>query len=144
MLEFFKAYYIAPPNLIEMNIYLIEDDEIYAQFVKKALGQSNPQYKINTFTSAEDALKAINGKLPDVMIVDYKLPGMSGIEFYDTIKTRITDNNKVIMLSALDDGNLVLSFIQRGVRDYVIKDETVIESLGAVLEGKEDDYDLFS
>ncbi|MEK6782790.1 MAG: response regulator [Bacteroidota bacterium] len=127
-----------------MNIYLIEDDEIYAQFVKKALGQSNPQYKINTFTSAEDALKAINGKLPDVMIVDYKLPGMSGIEFYDTIKTRITDNNKVIMLSALDDGNLVLSFIQRGVRDYVIKDETVIESLGAVLEGKEDDYDLFS
>jgi len=127
-----------------MNIFLIEDDEIYAEFVKKALGNSNPDYKISTFTSAEDALKAINGKLPDVMIVDYNLPGMSGIDLYENLKSRITDANKVIMLSALDDGNMVLSFIQRGVRDYVIKDESVIESLGAVLEGKEDDYYLFS
>jgi hypothetical protein len=44
------------------------------------------------------------------------------------------------MLSAIDDGNMVLSFIQKGVRDYVIKDENVIESLVAVLEGKDDDY----
>jgi DNA-binding NarL/FixJ family response regulator len=127
-----------------MNIFLIEDDEIYAQFVKKALGNSNPKYNINTFTSAEDALKALTGKMPDVMIVDYKLPGMSGIDFYESIKSKITDENRVIMLSALDDGNMVLSFIQRGVRDYVIKDESVIESLGAVLEGKEDDYYLVS
>lgn len=126
-----------------MNICLVEDDEIYAQFLKKALGNSNPKYNISAFLSAEDALKAINGTLPDVMIVDYKLPGMSGIDFYESIKSRITDDHKVIMLSALDDGNMVLSFIQRGVRDYVIKDESVIESLAAVLEGNEDDYYLF-
>jgi two-component system, NtrC family, C4-dicarboxylate transport response regulator DctD len=127
-----------------MNIYLIEDDEIYAQFVKKALESNNPNYKITAFTSAEDALKAANGKFPEVLIVDYKLPGMSGIDFYENIKSKITDDNKVIMLSALDDGNMVLSFIQRGVRDYVIKDDSVIESLTAVLEGNEDDYYLFN
>ena len=60
------------------------------------------------------------------------------------IKDRITESNKVIMLSALDDGNMVLSFIQKGVRDYVIKDENVVESLKAILEGKEDDYYLFN
>lgn len=144
MVEFFKAYYIATPNLSWMNIYLVEDDEIYAQFVKKALGNSNPKYNISAFTSAEDALSAINGNLPDVMIIDYNLPGMSGIDFYEKIKSRITDDNKVIMLSALDDGNMVLSFIQRGVRDYVIKDESVIESLAAVLEGNDDNYYLFN
>ena len=69
---------------------------------------------------------------------------MSGIDFYEKIKSRITDDNKVIMLSALDDGNMVLSFIQRGVRDYVIKDESVIESLAAVLEGNEDNCYLFN
>src|SRR5258705_56520 len=123
-----------------MNIFLIEDDEIYAQFVKKALVNSNPKYTISAFTSAEDALKSLNGTLPDVMIVDYKLPGMTGIDFYEEIKEKITEATKVIMLSALDDGNMVLSFIQKGVRDYVIKDESVVESLVAVLEGKEDDY----
>jgi len=38
---------------------------------------------------------------------------------------------------------MVLSFIQKGVRDYVIKDENVIESLEAILGGKEEDYYLF-
>jgi len=78
-----------------------------------------------------------------VMIIDYKLPGMSGIELYEKIKHQIEGNNKVILLSALDDGNMVLSFIQKGVRDYVIKDENVIESLEAILGGKEEDYYLF-
>lgn len=125
-----------------MRIFLIEDDEIYAEFVKKALGQ-NSEYQINTFVTAEDALKAVNGHFPDVLIIDYKLPGMSGIDLYEKIKDQIGEKNKVIMLSALDDGNMVLSFIQKGVRDYVIKDENVIESLEAILSGKEDDYYLF-
>lgn len=128
-------------NISGMNIFLIEDDEIYAEFVKKALGQ-NADYKLNTFTTAEDALKAVNGKFPDVLIIDYKLPGMNGIELYEKIKSQI-GKSKVIMLSALDDGNMVLSFIQKGVRDYVIKDENVIESLESILTGKEDDYYLF-
>jgi len=75
--------------------------------------------------------------MPDVLIVDYNLPGLTGIEFYEKIK-RTLKEEKVIMLSALDDGNMVLSFIQKGVRDYVIKDENVIDSLKAILEGNED------
>jgi DNA-binding NarL/FixJ family response regulator len=125
-----------------MQIFLIEDDEIYAEFLKKVLGQ-NPDYTIQTFHTAEAAYSAINGELPDAMIIDYKLPGMTGIEFFEKIKPRITDANKVIMLSAIDDGNMVLSFIQKGVRDYVIKDENVVDSLKAVLDGSDDDLYLF-
>ncbi len=124
---------------VAMNIFLIEDDQIYSEFIRKALSQ-NPEYKIEAYFSAEEALKAINGKFPEALIIDYKLPGMSGIDMYEEIKPRVTDSNKIIMLSALDDGNMVLSFIQKGVRDYVIKDENVIESLQAVLSGKDEDY----
>jgi DNA-binding NarL/FixJ family response regulator len=126
-----------------MQIALIEDDEIYAEFVQKALSQV-PGSHITRYGSAEDALKGINGSLPDVLIIDYKLPGISGIELYEKIKSRVTDATKVIMMSAIDDGQMVLGFIQRGVRDYVIKDEHVIDSLKAILEGKEDDYYLFN
>ncbi|MCX8489569.1 MAG: response regulator [Cyclobacteriaceae bacterium] len=123
-----------------MNIYLVEDDSIYAEFIKKSLAQ-NQAYKINHFLSAEDALKAIKNGLRDgIIIIDYKLPGMSGIELYESIKGNVNGIHKVIMLSAIDDGNMVLSFIQKGVRDYVIKNENVIESLVAVLEGRDDDY----
>jgi DNA-binding response OmpR family regulator len=127
-----------------MKIFLIEDDQIYAEFIRKALVNQNPAFDIRLFTSAEDAEKAINGKLPDALIIDYKLPGISGIDLYDKIKSRITGANKVIMLSALDDGQMVLGFIQKGVRDYVIKDENVVDSLTSILDGKEDDYYLFN
>lgn len=126
-----------------MKIYLVEDDTIYAEFIQKSLS-SNPAHSFKVFHTAEDCLKEITNSLPDVLIIDYKLPGMSGIDLYEKIKGRLKDTNKVIMLSSLDDGNMVLNFIQRGVRDYVIKDENVIESLQAVLNGSEDDYYLFN
>jgi DNA-binding NarL/FixJ family response regulator len=126
-----------------MKIYLVEDDTIYAEFIQKSLS-SNPAHSFKVFHTAEDCLKEITNSLPDVLIIDYKLPGMSGIDLYEKIKGRLKETNKVIMLSSLDDGNMVLNFIQRGVRDYVIKDENVIESLQAVLNGSEDDYYLFN
>jgi len=126
-----------------MTIYLVEDDTIYAEFIKKSLG-NNSNYSFKIFSSAEESLIPLQNTLPDVLIIDYKLPGMSGIDLYEKIKPRLKDSNKVIMMSSLDDGNMVLNFIQRGVRDYVIKDENVIESLLAVLNGSEDDYYLFN
>ena len=126
-----------------MKIYLIEDDPIYAEFIAKAL-ESDPANELKLFLTGEDCLKSLNSTLPDVMIIDYKLPGISGIDLYEKIKPRLTEKNKVILLSSLDDGNMVLSFIQRGVRDYVIKDENVIDSLMSILTGNEDDYYLFN
>jgi len=127
-----------------MDIYLIEDDVIYAEFIRKSLLGQNTEWKVRHFVTAEDAEQAINGTLPEVLIIDYKLPGISGIDLYERIKSKIKGDNKVIMLSALDDGLMVLSFIQKGVRDYVIKDEHVVDSLKAILDGNEDDYYLFN
>jgi DNA-binding NarL/FixJ family response regulator len=124
-----------------MTVYIIEDDEIYAEFVQRSLSK-NPNYKVKSFKSAEECLSSNNGSV-DAYIVDYYLPGKSGIEFYEAIKPQLKEDNKLIMMSAIDDGNMVLSFIKKGVRDYVIKDDNVIESLTAILEGKEEDYYLF-
>ena len=127
-----------------MTIHLIEDDGIYAEFIKRSLAQ-NSAYKIVIFPSAEDCQKVLNsGQFPDAFIADYGLPGISGIDLYDDVRGKLKPENKFIMMSALDDGNLVLSFIKKGVRDYVIKDDTVIESLKAILEGNEDEYYLFN
>jgi DNA-binding NarL/FixJ family response regulator len=127
-----------------MVIHLIEDDDIYAEYIQRSLAQ-NPGFQIKVFRSAEDCLRDLNGQnLPDAFIVDYRLPGKSGIEFYESIKNRLTEDKKLIMMSAIDDGNMVLNFIRKGVRDYVIKDENVVESLKAILEGKDEDYYLFN
>jgi phosphoserine phosphatase RsbU/P len=123
-----------------MTIYLVEDDTIYAEFIRRSLG-SRGDYDITWFETAEAALEVINKKgVADALILDYKLPGMQGIDLYEKIKSKLDPDQKCILMSSIDDGNLVLSFIQRGVRDYVIKDESVIDSLVAIIEGKEDDF----
>lgn len=123
-----------------MEIFLIEDDAIYADYVKKLLGQ-NPDLRITRFGSVEE-YQAAKLPMPNAFIVDYKLPGKSGIEFYEEIRPLLNKDTKLIMMSAIDDGAMVLDFIKKGVRDYVIKDESVIDSLRAILEGN-DDYYLF-
>lgn len=119
-----------------MKIYLVEDDKVYSDFISKSL---QDKYDIESFETAEDCLNSLNGNPPEVLLLDYKLPGMSGIEFFEKINPQIEDDTKVIMLSSIDDGNLVLDFIKKGIRDYVVKDDNVIASLEAVIEG-DDDY----
>lgn len=122
-----------------MKIILIEDDAIYAEFIGKSL--QNADRQIQHFISAEEALEFIERNEVNAIIIDYKLPGMSGMDFFLQIREKIkrTAGIKAIMMSALDDGRMVLTFIQKGIRDYVIKDEYVVDSLLAILEGRENE-----
>lgn len=120
-----------------LKVFLVEDDEAYAEFIKKSLRK---KYQIYSFVSAEECLVTLKSISPDVLILDYHLPGMSGIELYEQVKDQLSSTVKVIMMSAIDDGNLVLDFIKKGVRDYVVKDEKVISTLTSIIEGENDIY----
>ena len=122
---------------MSLKVFLVEDDEVYAEFIKKSLRK---KYQIYSFISAEDCLVTLKSISPDVLILDYNLPGMSGIELYEQVKDQLSSHVKVIIMSAIDDGNLVLEFIKKGVRDYVVKDEKVINTLTSVIEGEDDIY----
>jgi len=117
------------------RVFIVEDDEIYSEFLKKNL---RGKYKIHAYYNAEDAFVALKSIKPDILIIDYKLPGMNGIELFEAVKADLPAETKSIILSAIDDGNLVLDFIKKGIRDYVIKDENVIESLISIIEESDD------
>ena len=120
-----------------LKVFLVEDDEDYAEFIKKSLRN---KYQIYSFVTAEECLLTLKSTTPDVLILDYHLPGMTGIELFEQVKDKLSSEVKVIMMSAIDDGNLVLDFIKKGVRDYVVKDEKVISTLTSVIEGEDEIY----
>ncbi len=119
------------------KIFIVEDDSEYSEFIKAKLRRN---YKIYAFSNAEECLVSLKSITPDVLVLDYYLPGMSGIDLYDKVKDDLPDAVKVIVLSSMDDGKLVLDFIKKGIRDYIVKDDNVIESLIAIIEGEEDKY----
>lgn len=119
------------------RIFLVEDDEIYARFIKKSL-EKEGYYPVDIFKSAEDCLEEINQhNIAPIILIDYFLPGMNGLELYSIIKNQYKDV-QVIMVSSNSDANLVLDLIKKGIRKYVIKNENVIVSLQALLEENDD------
>jgi len=121
------------------RIFLVEDDSIYAEFLKKSL-EKDKLFLVQVFYTAEDCLTALDHEInPNFIIIDYFLPGMSGIEFYKKLRQQKV-KTVTVMLSANTDGGLVVDLVKQGIRNYVVKDENVLESLTSVLEENQDKF----
>jgi CheY-like chemotaxis protein len=66
------------------TILIVEDDEDLGMFLAAAIGQETP-YRPLVATDGFQALQIIQGIRPDLLLLDYHLPRMSGLEFYDQV-----------------------------------------------------------
>lgn len=103
--------------MIPYTIYLVDDEASIRQGI--ALSFKN-QYHVESFSSAEDAIGAIRKRRPDLVLLDIGLPGMSGIEALREIKG-LEPDMLIIMITAYEDINTVISTMKLGAYDYVIK-----------------------
>lgn len=110
------------------SIYIVEDDPLTASVLSTML-RNTYEAEVTVFDDGQSGLKACKEKYPDILIVDYQLPGMTGIEVYTELQHYLPEETLVIMASAIDDGTMVLKFIQQGIRNYVIKDENLHQSI---------------
>ncbi len=111
------------------TIFIVEDDENIREMVKMALASFS--YEVTAFDNAEDALAAVNKAVPDMIIFDIMLPGMSGLE----ATKQLRNNPKmkglpIIMLTAKDTELDKVTGLDCGADDYIAKPFGVME-LGA-------------
>ena len=103
--------------MISFSIYIVDDEEIIREGLTMALEEN---YNIKSFLNAESALKALQADLPDLILLDIGLPGMSGIDAISKIKKRYPEI-LIIMISAYEDIDTVISAMKLGAYDYVVK-----------------------
>ncbi len=103
--------------MISYSIFIIDDEETIRDGLTMAL---DSDYKIHSFSNAEDALEKIPSLLPDLILLDIGLPGMSGIDALGKIKGIFPDI-PVIMITAYEDVHTVISAMKLGAYDYVVK-----------------------
>ena len=99
------------------NIFVVDDEPVARGGITLALKK---HYNIRAFSSAESALKAMEGGPPDLILLDIGLPGMSGIEALEKIK-QLYPETIVIMITAYEDIQTVVSAMKLGAYDYVVK-----------------------
>ncbi|MBA4323233.1 MAG: hypothetical protein C0408_10490, partial [Odoribacter sp.] len=95
---------------------------------------ASDKYNLAAFDYGEDCLKELNKK-PDLIILDYYFHKadqivMNGMEVFDKIKATNPDV-PVIMLSGQEKGEIVLELARKGIDDYVIKDNNLLDNLNA-------------
>jgi len=103
--------------MIKYALYLIDDEESIRDGITTALGED---YQIDTFSTAETAIGAMEINSPDLVLLDIGLPGMSGIDALAEIKDLYPDM-LVIMITAYEDVDTVITAMKLGAYDYVIK-----------------------
>jgi two-component system response regulator AtoC len=103
--------------MIQYSIYIVDDEESIREGVAMALEE---HYKIESFSTAEAAIGAIEANLPDLVLLDIGLPGMDGINALREIKGLCPDVI-VIMITAYEDIAIVISAMKLGAYDYVVK-----------------------
>jgi DNA-binding NtrC family response regulator len=100
------------------SIYIVDDEALARDGLKLALKKKN--YAVAAFETAESALKAIAESPPDLVLLDIGLPGMSGVEALEIIKTRHPEVI-VVMITAYEDVPTVVSSMKNGAYEYVVK-----------------------
>lgn len=84
-----------------VNVLIVEDSNIYRQILKETLCYRFPQIGIAEAKDGEEALKKVMTSPPDIIFMDIKLPGETGLELTRRIKSQFP-TTKIIILTSYD------------------------------------------
>jgi DNA-binding NtrC family response regulator len=100
------------------KIMVIDDEKIVGDMAKLSLEQDG--YSVETFLNAEPALKRLQEERFDVVVTDYKMKGIDGMEVLKTVKERYP-GTQVIMITAFANLDAAIEALRRDVHDFFPK-----------------------
>jgi two-component system response regulator DevR len=125
-------------SMVKQRILLVDDHEVVRLGLKSLL-ERHPQFDIiGEASSAREALEQVANNHPDVVVMDIRLPGTSGIEACEEITSRFPET-RVLMLTSYAEDEMLFSSIRAGASGYVLKQiggEELVRALEAVGRGE--------
>jgi two-component system, NtrC family, nitrogen regulation response regulator GlnG len=99
-------------------VWIIDDDRSIRWVFEKALARESIAFR--TFSSAREALAALEDDIPQVVVSDIRMPGESGLDFLQRARTRYP-NLPVIIMTAYSDLESAVTAFQGGAYEYLPK-----------------------
>lgn len=102
------------------SILLVEDEAEIREMLIFSLERAG--FSVKEAASAEEAIQRLDGRLPDLMVIDWMLPGLTGLDLARRLrKDELTQDLPMIMLTARSDESDKLKSFDLGVDDYITK-----------------------
>ncbi len=109
-----------PKKITKAKILVVDDEPVIRQFVSQVLGEQG--HTVETVDNAADALKMVKSKRYRLILLDIKMPGMSGIELYKQFqKIAPSLTKRVVFITGDVMGKRTLAFLDKTKTPYMMK-----------------------
>jgi PAS domain S-box-containing protein len=117
-----------------LNVVIIEDEEAHFQLMKRAIHKEFPLASVDYFEEGDACLQRLDEITPDVIITDYLMPGMNGIEFLEALNRKKKDIIPVIMITGQGNENIAVQAMKQGAWDYLVKTPDFFTLLPSIIK----------
>ncbi len=107
----------------EIKVLIIEDSKTYALILEKALQRGGLQPHCEVVETIKNILHQIRTNRPDLILCDYTLPDMNGLDAYEAVKAAGEDIPFIIVSGTISE-ETAITMMEAGVHDYIMKDNT--------------------
>ena len=116
---------------MKIKVMIVDDQVILSEGIKTVLATDEELDVIAVASDGVEALEKMEKEVPDVVLLDIRMPNMNGVVTTGEIKKRYP-GVKVIMLTTFDDSDYILSAIAGGASGYLLKDISADSLISAV------------
>lgn len=114
-----------------VRVVIADDHSLHTMGLKAVLEEDPELRVVGLATSGSDAIRLASEQRPDVVVLDVKMPNMSGTEAARQIREQLPEV-RILALSGFDDDESVLGMLKAGATGYVLKDAPFSEITEAV------------
>jgi len=120
---------------MKIKVSIVEDDSGTRESLIKVLQNAPGLTCLHGYPDGEAALKGIPAAVPDVVLMDIRLPGMSGIECVAKLKEKLPQVD-VLMLTTYEETDLIFESLRAGATGYLLKNMPPAELVNAVFQAR--------
>jgi DNA-binding NarL/FixJ family response regulator len=124
--------------MTRINVLIADDHTVFRQGMRKMLESEEDMAVVGEAATGREALQQARRLLPDVILMDIKMPDMDGIEATRVLHPELPRIG-VIFCTMFPDEGLIRAGLQAGGRGYLLKDgdaETMLHAIRAVAQGE--------
>ena len=118
-------------ELREIRLILADDHAVVRSGTRELLEQQPDLNILGEASDGEEAVRLVGELKPDVVVMDVRMPKMSGVEATKEIKAAYPDV-RILVLTAHDDDEYVFALLQAGANGYLLKTAEIEELVRAI------------
>jgi len=122
----------------KISVLIADDHTLFRKGVRKMLEAEEDMKVVSEAATGREALEQARALMPDVILMDIRMPDMDGIEAARTLH-REMPHIGIIFVTMFEDDESVFRGLQAGGRGYILKDadpETMLRAIRAVAHGE--------